>query len=568
VADVIEFGDLRGLPVFAGVSDACLSRAAAHAADVRVDAGQWLVREGEAPVFYVLLSGSFDLMKRYPDGQRRIAVRDQPGDYLGELPIVFGTPFFAGARAATPMRAARFERQAFGLLVNDSDAFKERMIAGIQVRVEGLETEAATKLHLPILLGRPHDPQCHDLRDFLSRNQVRFEWADPDDAWVMARTDLAEAIAAAAECTVVLLPDGRILQRPTLTGLAEGVGLSVEPQGDAYDLVIAGGGPTGLAAAVYGASEGLRTLLVEREATGGQAGTSSRIENYLGFPSGVSGDDLAARAREQALRLGAEIVVTRGIEAILPSDDCHTVKLDGGRALSAGTVILATGVSYRALQADGIDAFAGIGVFYGAARTEAAAMQGRDVILVGGGNSAGQAAVFFADYARSVTILIRGASLDASMSRYLIDELARKPNVHVRTGGEVARCTGDERLECVTIRNRADGSLEDVDAGAVFIFIGADANTAWLPKQVIRDERGFICTGRDVTDLMPDAWPLERDPYLLETSVPGIFAAGDVRHGSIKRVAAGVGEGSIAIAFVHEHLAERAARREQRAPAV
>jgi thioredoxin reductase (NADPH) len=304
----------------------------------------------------------------------------------------------------------------------------------------------------------------------------------------------------------------------------------------------------------------LHTLLVEREATGGQAGTSTRIENYLGFPSGISGDDLAARAREQALRLGAQIVVTRSVESISPSDACHRLTLDGSPTLAARAVILATGVSYRALQADGIDAFAGTGVFYGAARTEAPAMQGRDVILVGGGNSAGQAAVFFADYARTVTILIRGASLEASMSQYLIDELARKPNVHLRTGGEIVRCAGDERLEQVTIESRADGSREDVDAHAVFIFIGADANTGWLPEEVVCDARGFICTGRDVTDLMPDAWPLERDPYLLETSVPGIFAAGDVRHGSIKRVAAGVGEGSTAIAFVHEHLADLATR--------
>jgi thioredoxin reductase (NADPH) len=558
---VIEFGDLRKLPVFEGVSDATLSRAAAHAADVRIDAGQWLVREGEAAAFYVLLSGSFDLLKRYPDGVRRLAVRDEPGDYLGELPIVFGAPFFAGARAITPMRVARFERSQFGMLVHDSDAFKARLIATIQVRVEGLETQAAGALRLPVVIGRPQDPQCHGLRDFLSRNQVRFEWADPDDEWALARPDLQHAIAAAVDCSVVLLPDGRILSSPSASELAAAVGLQVEPAHDTYDLVVVGGGPTGLAAAVYGASEGLRTLLVEREATGGQAGTSTRIENYLGFPSGVSGDDLAARAAEQAQRLGAEIVVTRSIESIAPADDCHAVTLDEGRTLGARAVIVATGVSYRALQAEGLDTFAGSGVFYGAARTEAAAMQGQDVILVGGGNSAGQAAIFFADYARTVTILIRSASLDASMSRYLIDELERKPNVQVRAGGEITRCTGDGRLECVTIRNRADGSLDEVDVHAVFIFIGADAMTGWLPKEVVRDERGYVCTGRDVTDLMPDAWPLERDPYLLETSVPGIFAAGDVRHGSIKRVASGVGEGSIAIAFVHEHLADLASRR-------
>jgi thioredoxin reductase (NADPH) len=430
------------------------------------------------------------------------------------------------------------------------------------VRVAGLEAQASDKLRLPIVVGRPHDPDCQGIRDFLSRNQVRFEWANPDESWVEGRLDLAPALKAAVDCSVVMLPDGRVLTRPTLSELADAVGLQVEPEHDTYDVVIIGGGPTGLAAAVYGASEGLRTLLVEREATGGQAGTSSRIENYLGFPGGVSGDDLAAKAREQALRLGAEIVVTRTIATITPQPvhECHTVTLDGGRVLGARAVILATGVAYRALEARGIEAFVGIGCFYGAARTEAAAMSGRDVILVGGGNSAGQAAMFFSDYARSVTILIRGASLEASMSRYLIDELARKPNVEVRTGGEITRCAGSERLERVTIRNRADGTLEDVEMHAVFIFIGADANTAWLPKQVICDERGYICTGRDVTDLMPDAWPLERDPYLLETSVPGIFAAGDVRHGSIKRVASGVGEGSIAIALVHEHLAELAAR--------
>ncbi len=556
---MIEFAELRGLAVFDGVCDASLRRAVAHAADVRIDEGQWLVREGEAPAFYVLLSGKYDLMKRYGDEMRRLAVREEPGEHLGELPIVLGTPFFAGARATRPLRVARFDPPQFGLMVRESSALRERIVAAIQNRIEGLESAAADQRLVPTVIGRPHDPECHGLRDFLSRNQVPFEWADPGEPWVRFRTDLAEALAAAEDCSVVLLADGRVLVRPTTAELAEGVGIQVEPQNETYDVVVVGGGPTGLAAAVYGASEGLRTLLVEREATGGQAGTSTRIENYLGFPSGVSGDDLAARAREQALRLGAEIVVTRSIEAITPNANCHTVTLDRGRALGARAVILATGVSYRPLLAEGIDAFLGIGVFYGAARTEAAAMRGRDVILVGGGNSAGQAAAFFADYAAKVTILIRGAGLEASMSRYLIDELERKPNVEVRTGGEIAAFAGDERLERVTIRNRADGSIDEVHADAVFIFIGADANTGWLPEQLVRDERGYVCTGRDVTDLMPDSWPLERDPFLLETSVPGIFAAGDVRHGSVKRVASGVGEGSIAIAFVHEHLAELAA---------
>jgi thioredoxin reductase (NADPH) len=564
---VIEFCELRDLPVFEGVCDASLSRAAAHAADVRIDAGQWLVREGDGAAFYVLLEGAYDLMKRYPDGMRRLAVRETPGEYLGELPIVFGAPFFAGAQATTPLRVARFDKQQFGLLVGESEVLRERITAEVARRVEGLETQAAERLQLPVVIGRSGDPSCYGIRDFLSRNQVRFEWADLDDDWTARRADLRAGIAAAATCAVVVLPDGTVLADPSRSELAVAVGLQTAPQHEVYDLAVIGGGPAGLAAAVYGASEGLRTLLVEREATGGQAGTSSRIENYLGFPSGVSGDDLAGRAREQALRLGAEIIVTRDVTSLVARGACHTVVIGDGIEVGARAVVLATGVEYRTLEADGIEQFQGSGVYYGAARTEAPAMRGRDVLLVGGGNSAGQAAMFFADYARRVTILIRGAGLEASMSRYLIDELARKPNVVVRAGGEIVRCSGDARLGGVTIRNRADGSQEDVPVDAVFVFIGADAATDWLPEEVIRDERGYICTGRDVVDLMPDAWPLERDPFLLETSVPGIFAAGDVRHGSIKRVAAGVGEGSIAIAFVHEHLAELAAMAQDGEPA-
>jgi thioredoxin reductase (NADPH) len=564
---MIEFDDLRGLPVFAGVSDKALARAAARAADVRIDAGQWMVREGEAAAFYVLLSGSYDLVKRYGDGNHRLAVRDTPGDYMGELPSVFGTTFFAGARARTPMRVARLDRRELGRLVKGSDALRAEIGRTIQQRVEGLEEEILTTVRIPILVGRAHDADCHGLRDFLSRNQIAYEWADPDDESLSCRVDLTEALAVAQRRTCVVLIDGSILEAPSFAELAPHVGLQSVPARDRYDVVIVGGGPGGLAAAVYGASEGLTTLLVEREATGGQAGTSSRIENYLGFPSGVSGDDLAMKAREQALRLGAEIVVTRSVEGIVPGERCHTVQLDGGYEVGARCVVLATGVSYRTLRAEGIDSCLGVGVFYGAARNEAASMQGRDVILVGGGNSAGQAAMFFSDYARSVTILVRGAGLAASMSQYLIEELGRKANVEVRTGGEIARVAGDGRLETVTIKNRADGSLEDVRCDGVFVFIGAEAITDWLPAPLVRDERGFVCTGRDVLDLLPDSWPLERDPYLLETSVPGIFAAGDVRHGSIKRCASAVGEGSIAIAFVHEHLAALAAAEPEGAPA-
>jgi len=310
---------------------------------------------------------------------------------------------------------------------------------------------------------------------------------------------------------------------------------------------------------VYGASEGLCTVLIEREAPGGQAGTSSRIENYLGFPNGVSGEDLGSRALQQAQRFGAEIVVARhviGLDAD-PKSRVRAVQLDGGERVNARSVILTTGVTWRELEAPGCDTFLGRGVYYGAARTEAMTCRGQDVFLVGGGNSAGQAAMFFANYAQSVTLLVRGPSLAATMSRYLIDQLATKDNIRVQAEHRIMRVEGGDHVERVVIENRRSGEIRTEPAAAVFVFIGADASTAWLPDALIRDERGYVCTGRDVTDLVArhnGHWPLERDPFLLETSVPGIFAAGDVRHGSIKRVAAGVGEGSMAIAFVHQYL--------------
>jgi thioredoxin reductase (NADPH) len=324
---------------------------------------------------------------------------------------------------------------------------------------------------------------------------------------------------------------------------------------------------------VYGASEGLSTLLFEQLATGGQAGTSSRIENYLGFPSGLSGDDLATRAHAQAERFGAEVVVGRFVRGIEVGKGAHRVLFgsdparDGpggatGEVLSieARAVVLATGVTYRSLEVPGIDRFLGTSVFYGAARTEARGMRGKSVILVGGGNSAGQAAMFFANYARSVTLLIRGESLQASMSQYLIDQIATKENIAVRSHGEIVSVEGTDRLEAAGIRDKRTGDVAREEVDAIFVFIGADARTDWLPQEIVRDERGYVCTGRDVVDLIGSRghWPDDRDPFLLETSVPGIFAAGDVRHGSIKRVAAGVGEGSMSIAFVHAYLASLA----------
>ena len=352
------------------------------------------------------------------------------------------------------------------------------------------------------------------------------------------------------DCPTIRVVDGKTVVRPQLRRVAELLGLGTEPEGAEYDAVIVGAGPAGLAAAVYGASEGLRTIVVEREAPGGQAGASSRIENYLGFPSGVSGDELASRALQQARRLGAEILVTRSITRI----DAATrqVHFDGGDVLRARTIILACGVAWRRLAIDGFDRLAGKGIFYGAARSEAANTHGLDIHIVGAGNSAGQAAMFFSTHARSVTVLCRGDGLEKSMSRYLIDQLASRPNIHVLYRTEVVAAHGDGSLEAIEVHDAAAGETTRLESGGLFMFIGADAETAWLPPEIALDRHGYVLTGSDVRDA--GRWPLDRDPYLLETSVPGVFACGDVRFGPVKRVAAAVGEGSMAIAFVHQYL--------------
>ena len=338
--------------------------------------------------------------------------------------------------------------------------------------------------------------------------------------------------------------------------MAERLGLQTAPHSLEYDVAIIGGGPAGLAAAVYGASEGLRTIVIEREAPGGQAGTSSRIENYLGFPSGVSGDELASRALQQARRLGAEILVTRAVAGIDPAT--RAVHLDGGDLVRARTLVLATGVAWRRVAIEGFDRLIGKGIYYGAARSEVGATQGLDIHLVGAGNSAGQAALFFANHAANVTLLVRGDSLEKSMSQYLIDQLRAKSNIHVRLRTEIDAVHGDTHLTAIDIHHRDSGEAGRHESGGLFIFIGADAETEWLPPEVARDARGYVLTGDDVTKA--GRWSSERDPFLLETSVPGIFACGDVRLSPVKRVASAVGEGSMAIAFVHQFLAREGQR--------
>jgi thioredoxin reductase (NADPH) len=357
---------------------------------------------------------------------------------------------------------------------------------------------------------------------------------------------------------VVFFADDSLLVEPTRSQLAERLGLRTRAESRFYDLVIVGGGPAGLAAAVYGASEGLRTLLVERDATGGQAGTSSRIENYLGFPAGLAGADLARRAVAQAVRFGVEILNPQEATGLRREDPYSIVRLADGSEVSCHALVVATGVSYRKLDVPGSDQLTGAGVYYGAAMTEAISCQGEDVYLVGGANSAGQAAMYFARYARRVVMLVRGDSLSKGMSRYLIDQIEQTPNIEVRLRTTVVATHGETHLEAIDVANAATGMVEALPARSLFIFIGAEPRTAWLDGLVERDEHGFLLAGLDLLldGKLPESWKLERDPYLLETSVPGIFVAGDVRHGSVKRVAAGVGEGSTSVSFIHQYLAQ------------
>jgi thioredoxin reductase (NADPH) len=402
------------------------------------------------------------------------------------------------------------------------------------------------------IIGHRFSKESHDLRDFVARNRVPARWLDVElDG--EARELLKIVGIGQDSLPVALLEDGSVLERPTILELAGRLGIASQPTQKHYDLVIVGGGPAGLAAAVYGASEGLRTIMLEREAPGGQAGQSSRIENYLGFPMGLSGSDLARRATDQARRLGAELLTIQDAVGLRADGAGRIVELSNGSTLSSNCVLVASGVSYRQLEAPGFAELTGAGVYYGAALTEARSCSDQEIVIIGGANSAGQAAVYFSGYARLVTILVRGDGLEKSMSHYLIEQIAALPNVVVRTGTSPIAAEGqDGHLRQVRVRDR-EGSEELLRADACFVFIGASPRTDWLEGVVARDEKGFILSGPEVQER---GWPLPRDPFLLETSVPGVFVAGDVRARSIKRVASAVGEGSMAVSLIHQYLLE------------
>jgi len=549
--------EIGRIALFADLEPVERERLCRVAADIMLVPGQYAVHEGDERALFGVLEGRIEAI-RLVDGIERVVGERRPGDVFGEVSITLGTPHPAGFRAAETSRVFRIESHDYHAVAAVEPEVARRVGRLASDRIGGARgLQALVSEPAPfraIVLGHRWDASCAELRRFLDRNQIRFRWLQPDvpadvEQWWGALPD-------EGDLPVVRVVNGKTVVRPQLRRVAELLDIATEPAAAEYDAVIVGAGPAGLAAAVYGASEGLTTIVIEREAPGGQAGTSSRIENYLGFPSGVSGDELSSRALQQARRLGAEILVTRSITRIDAAS--HQVHLDGGDVLRARTIILACGVTWRHLAIEGFDRLAGKGIFYGAARSEAANTHGLDIHIIGAGNSAGQAAMFFSSHARSVTILYRGETLAKSMSHYLVDQLATRANIRVLYRTEVVAAYGDSSLEAIDVRDTATGDTTRLDSGGLFIFIGADAETAWLPPEIALDPRGYVLTGPDVR--AAGRWEVDRDPYLLETSVPGIFACGDVRFSPVKRVAAAVGEGSMAIAFVHQYVTETAAR--------
>ena len=545
--------EIEQIALFASLDAAQRERLSRVAADISLAPGEYAADQGSERALFAVLSGKIEPVQHVDGIARAVGVR-HPGEIFGEVPIALGTVFPVGFRAAEPTRVMRIDPHDYHAVAAAApDVAREvgRLAAHRMSGLRGLQGLAAEPPPpRAIVVGHRWDASCAELRSFLDRNQVTFRWTTPDDPNAADHWD--GPLPRDPDLPTIRVIGGKTVIRPRLRRVAELLQLGTEAEVAEYDTVVVGAGPAGLAAAVYGASEGLHTIVVERQAPGGQAGTSSRIENYLGFPSGVSGDELASRALQQARRLGAEILVTRAIERI--DSATRQVQLDGGDVIRARTIILACGVTWRRLAIDGFARLAGKGIFYGAARSEAPSTHGQDVHIVGAGNSAGQAALFFSSHARSVTILCRGAGLAKSMSQYLVDQLEARANITTLVDSEVTAAYGDVSLEEIDVQNRTTGATTRLHSGGLYIFIGADAQTDWLPAEIALDGLGYVLTGSDMR--ATGNWSLARDPYLLETSVPGIFACGDVRFGPVKRVAAAVGEGSMSIAFVHQYLKE------------
>jgi thioredoxin reductase (NADPH) len=524
------------------------------------------LRRGFGDKYRILRAGSgpeaLDMLRevRARGDQVALLIADQ------RMPGMAGTDYLVEARTIFPdakraLLTAYADTEAAIAAINDVsldyyllkpwDPPEEELFPVVEDLLTTWEAGAALESGGVRVIGHRFSKDSHELRDFIARNRVPARWLDVERDGE-ARELLAVFDIGADRLPVVLLEDGAVLERPTVLELAERLGVSAQPTEEHYDLVIVGGGPAGLAAAVYGASEGLRTVMVEREAPGGQAGQSTNIENYLGFPTGVSGSDLARRATDQARRLWAELVSVQDAVAVRPEGAGRFVELSGGSTLSSNCVLVASGVSYRRLEVPGFEELTGAGIYYGAAPAEARSCSNQRVVVIGGANSAGQAAVYLSSHATYVTMLVRGPTLQASMSHYLVERLEQLDNVDVRTRTQAVGAEGNGHLRALRVRG-PDGDEAEVDADACFVFIGASPRTDWLSGVVARDERGFILAGPDVP---ADGWSLRRDPYVLETSVPGVFVAGDVRARSMKRVASAVGEGSMAVSLIHQYLAD------------
>ena len=540
--------EIATLPLFSTLAQDELEYLAGAVEDIHLMPGEYVAHEGESRFLAVVVEGKTELTKLVNGVEQVIGVRN-PGELGGEIPMTLGTPLPASMRAVEPSRVLKATVEVFHTLAAMAPEVSATVGAAALERLEMLRNATAQPLEpVMFVIGPRVDPGVHGCDSFLHRNQIPYKRLNPDDPAAVAHTGGRAPLAG--PYPVVVLRDGTRLTTPTMRAIATVAGLTVAPGRAHYDVVIVGGGPAGLTAAVNSASEGLQTGLIESFAPGGQAGASTRIENYTGFPFGVSGDELASRALQQAKRLGAEIVVTRRVEGIDPAE--LTVRLDGGDVLRTKSIVLAMGVEWRRLEVDSVDRFVGSGVYYGAARSDASLAQGNDVYLIGAGNSAGQSAIFFSNHARSVTLLVRGESLAASMSHYLIEQIATKANIRVESRSEVVEVHGDEQLEAIEVIDRRTGTTSRRDAKVLFVLIGAEAATDWLPADISRDKHGFVLTGTDA--MKAGQWKADREPFALETSAPGIFAVGDIRSGSVKRVAASVGEGGIAIAFVHRYL--------------
>ena len=536
---MISIDELRSVKTFAPLPPEVLGYLAGAVEDIHLLDGEYFLHEGDERALIVVIEGLVEITKVVAGIERVIGTR-KPGQFFGEVPLTLSTNFPASGRAAGAARIIKLDVAGYYTLAAMAPSIPEKLGSLARRYLDSLQVLAAEK---PDAVARVIGPRRHakvrELSTFLTRNHVAFE------------TTTLEAPQDGAAYPVLELRDGTRYADPPMRIAAQAVGLEVVPAATDYDVVILGGGPAGLTAAVNAAAEGLRTVVIEQLAPGGQAGTSTRIENYTGFPYGISGDDLASRALTQATRLGAEIVVTRtacGIDA-----GSLRVELDGGDTLDARALIVATGVAWRTLDIPGAERFLGNGLYYGAAHSDAPLAQGQDIFIVGAGNSAGQAAIFFARHARTVTMLLRGPSLAARMSSYLIEQIDATAAIHVQPNCRIAALEGDTSLHAIEILDTSSGTSELRPSPAVFVMIGADAVTGWMPAHIARDRHGFILTGPDAADAA--AWEQARRPFALETSVPGIFAIGDVRSGSVKRVAAGVGEGGMSIAFTHQYLA-------------